>query len=62
MVSEMLEEHLQKVSKITLNRVPSQAMELLGTEMVNPTEPESTNNQIVDGQQEQYQEMPEVDV
>ena len=35
MVSQMLEGHLKKVANITLERVPSQATELLGVELVN---------------------------
>ena len=70
MVSEMLEGHLQKVSKITLNRVPSQVTELLGMEMVNTTDPdgldkprvELTVNQMASVQREWYREMPEVDM
>ena len=34
MVSEMLEGHLQKIANITLERTPSQAMELLETELI----------------------------
>ena len=35
MVSDMLEGHLQKISNITLKWTPSEATELLGTELVN---------------------------
>ena len=50
--------------------MPSQAMELLGTELVNKGEPvgegksekEPTTNQMESDQGKQYQEMPEVDV
>ena len=35
MVSKMLEGHLKSVANIALERVPSQATELLGTELVN---------------------------
>ena len=48
MVSEMLAEHMQKVSKITLKRVPSQARELLGTVITNPME----RTQVDKGQSE----------
>ena len=34
MVSDMLEGHLQKLNNITLERMPSQATELLGTELI----------------------------
>ena len=34
MVSTMLKEHLRKVADVTLERRPSQATELLGTEVV----------------------------
>ena len=52
MVSRMLKEHLKKVANITLERVPSQAKELLGMAVVNMketankdnTEMEPTNN------------------
>ena len=37
-VSRMLEEHLKKVANITLERRPSQATELLGTEVVTGKE------------------------
>ena len=65
MVSRVLEEHLKKVANITLERVPSQAKELLGMAVVNTketankdnTEMEPTNNQMENKQEKQYQEM-----
>ena len=44
MVSKMLEGHLQKVVNIALKRVPSQATELLGTELVNTGKPAGESN------------------
>ena len=38
MVSKMLKEHLKKVANVTLERRPSQATELLGTEVVTEKE------------------------
>ena len=38
MVSEMLEGHLQKIANIMLERTPSQATELLGTELITTGE------------------------
>ena len=38
MVSDMLEGHLQKLANITLEQTPSQAAELLGTELVKTDE------------------------
>ena len=66
----MLQENLQKIANITLERTPSQATELLETEPVNSekktdqnnTREEPTVNQIEDDQRKRYQEMPEVDV
>ena len=70
MVSDMLEGHLQKISNITLKITPSQATELLGTELVSTEgkadqedmEKEPAANQMEDDQGKQYQEMPEVDI
>ena len=70
MVAGMLQEHLQKIANITLERTPSQATELLETEPVNTekkmdqdhTKEEPTVNQIDDDQRKCYQEMPEVDI
>ena len=70
MVSDMLEGHLQKIFNITLERTPTQAMELLGTELVNIEETldidkakkEPAANQMEADQGKRYQEMPEVDV
>ena len=70
MVSGMLQEHLQKIANITLERTPSQATELLGTKLVNPernadqedTGEEPAANQIEDDQRKRYLEMPEVHV
>ena len=70
MVSKMLEGHLQKIANITLKQMPSQAMELLGTELVNTGETvgegkagqEPTSNQMESDQGKQCQEKPEVDV
>ena len=70
MVAGMLQEHLQKIANITLERTPSQAMELLEAEPVNTekkkdqdhTREEPTTNQIEDDQRKRYREMPEVDV
>ena len=70
MVSEMLEGRLQKIAKITLERTPSQATELLGTELITTSktpdkgdaEEEPAANQMETKQGKQYQEMLEVDV
>ena len=66
MVSRMLEEHLKKVANITLERRPSQATELLGTEVVTWKEAagkdsldrEPSHNQMENEPGKQYQEMP----
>ena len=66
MVSRMLEEHLKKVANITLERRPSQATELLGTEVVtekeaagaNSLDEELSHNQMEQKPGKQYHEMP----
>ena len=58
----MLQEHLEKIANITLERTPSQATELLEAEPVNSekktdqdnTREEQTTNQIEDNQRKRY--------
>ena len=66
----MLQEHLKKIANITLERTPSQAMELLETKLVDSekktdqdnTREEPIANQIEDNQRKRYHKMPEVDI
>ena len=66
MVSKMLKEHLIKVANITMERRPSQATELLGTEVVTEKEAagatssgkEPSLNQVEPKSGKKYHEMP----
>ena len=70
MVAGMLQEHLQKMANVTLERTPSQATELLEVEPQNSekektpalTEEEPTMSQIEEIRGKRYQAMPEMDV
>ena len=66
MAHHLVEEHLKRVANIYPKRVPSQATELLGTELVNTedsagkddAEREPTTNQMETKQDKHYQEIP----
>ena len=70
MVAGMLQEHLQKIANITLERTPSQATELLEAEPQNSEKEktqdhmkeELTVSQIEEIRGKRYQTMPEVEV
>ena len=70
MVAGMLQEHLQKIANVTLERTPSQATELLEVEPQNSEKEKMpalmkeapTMSQIEEIRGRCYQAMPEMDV